>query len=58
MKALLRNICILATGINLPIIGLSVYLGDLNLFLLSAASATLTLTGALFVYSEDDEDEL
>ncbi len=53
MKKLLRNICYVAFGINLAILGLSVYLADLNLLLLSGSSAVLTLFGATFVFSEE-----
>ncbi len=56
MKRVLRNICLVATGINLPVIGLAVYLADLQLFLLSAASTILTLFGVLFLYAEDNNE--
>ena len=55
MKRTLRNICFVATGINLPIIGLGVYMKDPQLFLLGASSGVLTLFGALFVYAEDEQ---
>tara|TARA_Y100001938_G_scaffold150702_1_gene242931 strand:- start:1478 stop:1645 length:168 start_codon:yes stop_codon:yes gene_type:complete len=55
MKHALRNICFVATGINLPIIGLGVYMKDPQLFLLGASSGVLTLFGALFVYAEDEQ---
>jgi len=53
MKKILRNICYVAFGINLAILGLSVYLSDLNLLFLSGSSAVLTLFGATFILSED-----
>jgi hypothetical protein len=57
MKRILRNICLVATGINLPIIGLGVYVGDSQLFLLGATSAMLTLFGALHVYGHTEDNE-
>jgi|GEM_PF-5196237 len=54
MKRFLRNICYVATGINVMILSLAVYLNDLNLLLLSGSSATLTLFGAMFAFSEDE----
>ncbi len=53
MKKLIRHICYFAAGINVALLGLAVYLSDLNLLALSGSSATLTLFGAVFLFSED-----
>jgi len=53
MKKIIRHICYLATGINISLMGIAIYLSDLNLLLLSGPSALLTLFGAIFVFSEE-----
>ena len=53
MKKFLKNLCYTAFGVNLSLLGLAVYLSDLNLLFLSGSSAVLTLFGATFVFSED-----
>tara|TARA_R100000388_G_scaffold93664_1_gene78828 strand:+ start:1403 stop:1576 length:174 start_codon:yes stop_codon:yes gene_type:complete len=53
MKKILKNTFLVATGLNLAMMGLAIYLSDLELLLIAGPSAVLTLFGAVFVFSED-----
>lgn len=53
MKKILKNIFLVATGLNLAMIGLAIHLSDLELLFVAGPSAVLTLFGAVFVFSED-----
>ena len=53
MKKIIRHVCYVATGVNIALIGLAVYLSDLNLLFLSGSSGVLTLFGAVFAFSEE-----
>jgi len=57
IKSIMRNICLVAFGVNLVLMGFSTMIPSLELFILAALSSVLTLYGFLFGYSEDNDED-
>jgi len=53
----MRNICLVAFGMNILLMGFAMMLPSLYLFILAACSSVLVLYGFLFGYSEDNNEE-
>jgi hypothetical protein len=53
----MRNICLVAFGMNILLMGFAMMLPSLHLFILAACSSVLVLYGFLFGYSEDNNEE-
>lgn len=57
IKSIMRDICLVAFGVNLVLMGFAVMLPSLYLFILAACSSALVLYGFLFGYSEDNDKQ-
>jgi len=57
IKSIIRNICLVAFGMNILLMGFSMMLPSLHLFILAACSSVLVLYGFLFGYSKDSDEE-
>jgi hypothetical protein len=57
IKSIMRSICLVAFGMNILLMGFSMMLPSLHLFILAACSSILVLYGFLFGYSEDNDEQ-
>ena len=57
IKPIIKNLCLIAFGVNLVLMGFSLTVPSLELFILAAGSSVLMLYGFLFGYAEDNDEE-
>ena len=57
IKSIMRNICLVAFGVNIVLMGFAMMVPSLHLFILAACSSILVLYGFLFGYSEDNDEQ-
>ena len=56
LKSIMKNICLVAFGLNIGIMGFAVVAESTELFILAGASSVLVLYGFLFGYSENNDE--
>ena len=57
IKSMMRGLCLIAFGVNIVLMGFSMMIPSLELFILAAGSSVLVLYGLLFGYAEDNDEE-
>lgn len=57
IKAIMKNLCLIALGANIVVMGFAWTFASTQLFLLGGSSAVLVLFGYLYGYPEDQKPE-